>query len=44
MKFTLAEPKYLKESVSIISELVNDVTFRADSDKIELVKKCLLLK
>ncbi len=37
MKLVLAEPKLLKESVSIISDLVNEVTFKADSDKIELL-------
>jgi len=37
MKFTLTEPKYLKESVNIISELVNEVTFKFDTDKMELV-------
>lgn len=37
MKLVLAEPRLLKESVSIISDLVNEVTFKADSDKIELV-------
>ncbi len=37
MKLTLAEPKYLKESISIISDLVNDVTFKIDKDKIELI-------
>ncbi|MEM4244804.1 MAG: proliferating cell nuclear antigen (pcna) [Candidatus Nanoarchaeia archaeon] len=36
MKLVLAEPRLLKESVSIISDLVNEVTFKADSDKIEL--------
>jgi proliferating cell nuclear antigen len=37
MKLVLAEPRLLKESVSIISDLVNEVTFKADSDKIELI-------
>lgn len=37
MKLTLAEPRLLKESVSIISELVNDARFKVDKDKIELV-------
>ena len=37
MKLTLAEPKYLKESIMIISDLVNDVTFKVDQEKIELI-------
>lgn len=37
MKLVLAEPRLLKESVSIISDLVNEVTFKADADKIELI-------
>jgi len=37
MKLVLAEPRLLKESVSIISDLVNEVTFKADSDKIEMI-------
>ncbi|MDD5178002.1 MAG: proliferating cell nuclear antigen (pcna) [Candidatus Nanoarchaeia archaeon] len=37
MKLVLAEPRYLKESVSIISELVNEVTFKVDETKIEIV-------
>ncbi len=37
MKLVLAEPKYLKDSISIISELVNDVQIKIDSDKIEIV-------
>lgn len=37
MKLVMAEPRLLKESVSIISDLVNEVTFKVDSDKIELV-------
>lgn len=37
MKLVLAEPKLLKDSISIISELVNEVTFKIDKDKIELV-------
>lgn len=36
MKLVLAEPRLLKESVSIISDMVNEVTFKVDSDKIEL--------
>ena len=37
MKLTLAEPKYFTDSISIISELVNEVTFSVEKDKIELV-------
>jgi len=37
MKLTLAEPKYLKDSVSIISDLVNDATFKVTKDGLELV-------
>jgi len=37
MKLTLAEPSYLKESISIISELVNEARFKVTTDAIELV-------
>lgn len=37
MKLTLAEPKYLKDSISIISELVNEGSFKITPDAIELV-------
>jgi len=37
MKLTLAEPKYLKDSVTIISELVNEAHFKITKDAIELV-------
>jgi len=37
MKLTLTEPRFLKEPVMIISELVNEVVLKADSDKIEVV-------
>lgn len=37
MRLTLAEPKYLKESISIISELVNEAKLRISRDGIELV-------
>ena len=37
MKLTLAEPKYLKESITIISDLVNEARFRVNKDAIELV-------
>ncbi|MBN2458126.1 proliferating cell nuclear antigen (pcna) [Candidatus Woesearchaeota archaeon] len=37
MKLTLAEPKYLKDSISIISELVNEARFKVTSDAIELI-------
>lgn len=37
MKLTLAEPKYLKDSIIIISEVVNEARFRIKKDSIELV-------
>jgi len=37
MKLTLNELKYFKEPIMIISELVNEATFRIDKDKIELI-------
>ncbi len=37
MKLTLTEPKYLKDSISIISELVNDVVIKVQKDKLEIV-------
>jgi len=37
MKLTLAEPKYLKESVSIISEIVTEATLKITSDGVDLV-------
>jgi len=37
MKLTLAEPRYLKESINIISDLVNEARFKVNKDAIELV-------
>ena len=37
MKLVLAEPKYFKESVSIISELVSEAKFKVNVDGLELV-------
>lgn len=37
MKLTLTEPKQLTDSISIISELVNEVRLKIDKDKIELI-------
>ena len=37
MKLTLAEPKYLKESITIISDLVNEARFKINKEAIELV-------
>lgn len=37
MKLTLAEPNYLKDSVSIISELVNEASFKIKSNSVELI-------
>jgi len=37
MKLVLAEPRYFKESISIISELVSEVKFKVKKDRLELV-------
>src|SRR3989338_1462223 len=37
MKLTLAEPRFLKESITIISELVNEAKFKVTKQAIELV-------
>ena len=37
MKLTLAESKYLKDSITIISDLVNEATFKITPDAIEMV-------
>ena len=37
MKLTLAEPKYLKDSIAIISELVNEARFKITPNAVELV-------
>lgn len=37
MKLLMAEPRFLKESVNILSELVNEVTFKVSKEKIELL-------
>jgi proliferating cell nuclear antigen len=37
MRLVLAEPKYLRDSVSIISDLVSDVKLKFDRDKIEII-------
>jgi proliferating cell nuclear antigen len=37
MKLILAEPKYFKESIGIISDLVNEARFKVTPDAIELV-------
>ena len=37
MKLTLAEPKYFKESVSIISDLVSEVKIKVNSDGLEII-------
>lgn len=37
MKLTLADTKYLKDSISVISELVNEARFKITSNSIELV-------
>ncbi len=37
MRLTLAEPNYLRDSVTIISELVNEASFKIKTNSIELV-------
>lgn len=37
MKLTLAEPKYLKDSIAILSDLVREGQFKINKDAIELV-------
>src|SRR3989338_29736 len=37
MRLTLAEPKYLKDSISIISELVNETRIKVTAEGIELI-------
>jgi len=37
MKLTLAEPKYFKESINVISELVNEAKFKVTHNGLELV-------
>ena len=37
MKLTLAEPKYFKDSIAIISELVSEARFKITKNAIELV-------
>ena len=37
MKLTLTEPRYLKDSILIISELVNEVNLKLTKDKLELI-------
>jgi|TARA_B100001971_G_C18207218_1_gene548394 proliferating cell nuclear antigen len=37
MRLTLAEPSYLKESISIISELVSEAKFTITKDAVELI-------
>lgn len=37
MKLTLTEPKYFRDSVSIISELVNEARFRITPNAVELI-------
>jgi len=36
MKLTLSEPKFLKDSISIISDIVSEGTFKITPDAIEL--------
>ncbi len=37
MKLVLAEPKYLKDTISIASDIVNEVTFKAGKSGLEMV-------
>ncbi len=37
MKFVLADVRFFKDSISIASELVNEVTFKASTDGLEMV-------
>jgi proliferating cell nuclear antigen len=37
MRFVLAEPKLLKDSIGVISDLVSDVRMKFDSDKVEII-------
>ena len=37
MKLSLAEPSYLKDSITIISELVNEARFKITKDAVELI-------
>lgn len=37
MKITIAEPKYLKDSIGILSDLVNEGQFKITKDAVELV-------
>ncbi len=37
MRLTLAEPKFLVDSINVLSELVSDARFSIDKEKIELV-------
>ncbi|MBS3172217.1 proliferating cell nuclear antigen (pcna) [Candidatus Woesearchaeota archaeon] len=37
MRFVLAEPKLLKDSIGVISDLVSDVRMKFDSDKMEII-------
>ena len=37
MKLTLAEPRYLRDSITIISELVNEASFRVTKEGLELI-------
>lgn len=37
MKLVLTEPKYLKDSISIISDLVTEATFKIDNDGLKMV-------
>ena len=37
MRLVLAEPRFLKDSIAVIAEIVNDVSIKIDKNKLELV-------
>src|SRR3989344_1271170 len=37
MRLSLSNPKLLSDSVAVISELVSDIKFKLDGDKLELI-------
>ena len=37
MKLTIADPRYLRDSISVISELVNEVSIKFDKDGMEII-------
>mgnify|MGYP001612388828 FL=1 len=37
MRVVLNEPRFLKDSINVISDLVSDVQIKFDSDKMEII-------